>query len=92
MNSNLQAIIRTAHISMVRAMDGDQAALAATQFNLSLALEIANLKGVEHNARLFALLASSDIDEGRFGAALTRLEYADHDLEWLEQRQPRQHQ
>ena len=87
MNSNLQAIIRTAHISLARAMDGDQDALAATRFNLSLALEIAGTRGVENNAQYFASIAANEIDEGLLGDALMRLKHANEWLEWLAGRQ-----
>ena len=81
MNSNLQAIIRTAHISMVRAMGGDQDALATTRSNLSLALGIASDDEVERNAQQFARVAASDIDDGRLATAFMFLKRAYHLLE-----------
>ena len=81
MNSNLQAIIRTTHISLARAMDGDQAALAATRFNLSLALERLSDDEEERKAQRIAQVADEEIDDGRLGVALVYLKRADY---WLE--------
>ena len=81
MNNNLQATIRTAHISLQRAMDGDQDALIAARFSLTLALEIATDDEGEQNAQRVAQVAASDIDEGRLGSALMYLKRADR---WLE--------
>ena len=81
MNSNLQATIRTAHISLLRAMDGDQDALVATRFSLTLALGIASDDEVDQNAQQFARIAASDIYDGRFATALMYLKRADRLLE-----------
>ncbi|MDE2734908.1 MAG: hypothetical protein OXI72_10980 [Gemmatimonadota bacterium] len=81
MNNNLQAIIRTAHISLARAMDGDQNAFVAARFNLDLALESLSDDKEERKAQRIAQVADEEIDEGRLGVALVYLKRADH---WLE--------
>ena len=62
-------------------MDGDQDALIAARFSLTLALEIATDDEGEQNAQRVAQVAASDMDEGRLGAALMYLKRADR---WLE--------
>ena len=73
-NSQMKAMMYAAKISMVRALVGDEAALVAARFNLTLATEILTFGGDVDDetchAQHLAGQAISAIDAGRLADAL----------------------
>ena len=73
-NSSMKAMMYAAHISLVRAKGGNEAALVAARFNLTLATEIMTFVGDVYeetcHAQHLAGQAIIAIDDGRLADAL----------------------